>query len=105
MIVLDTNVISALIQPVPDPAVMNWLNAQQADAVWTTAVSVFESRFGFARLPVGRKRQALQEAFNRALAQMGNQVLNFDTVAANETATIAAKMEAAGRTMDFRDAM
>ena len=105
MIVLDTNVISALIQGVPDPAVVQWLNAQPGNSVWTTAISVFESRFGFARLPAGHKRQALQAAFNRALAQMGNQVLNFDTDAANETAAIAAKLEAAGRTIDFRDAM
>ena len=46
MIVLDTNVISALIKANPDAAVVNWLNAQPSDAVYTTAISIFETRVG-----------------------------------------------------------
>jgi predicted nucleic acid-binding protein len=105
MIVLDTNVISALIQGVPDAAVVNWLNAQASDAVWTTVVSVFETRVGLAIMAPGRKRQSLEEAFDNALTQMGNQVLPFDAAAANETAAIFARLRAAGRPIDLRDAM
>ncbi len=54
MIVLDTNVISALMQRDPDAMVILWLDRQPAESVWTTAVTVFEVCFGIGRLAPGR---------------------------------------------------
>ena len=48
MILLDTNVLSALMRTRPDPVVVAWLDSQAPESVWTTAVSVFEIRFGIA---------------------------------------------------------
>jgi len=39
MIVLDTNVLSALTRPMPDKAVLAWLDAQPRLSVWTTSVT------------------------------------------------------------------
>ena len=44
MILLDTNVLSALMQRQPDPAVMAWLNEQPAERIWITSITVFEAR-------------------------------------------------------------
>ena len=54
MILLDTNVVSAVMQNCPDPAVVRWLDQQPADEIWLPSVVVFELRYGLALLPGGR---------------------------------------------------
>jgi predicted nucleic acid-binding protein len=44
MILLDTNVVSALMQNRPNPDVVRWLDEQSADEVWLPSVVVFELR-------------------------------------------------------------
>ena len=65
MIILDTNVLGALMRAVPDAAVVAWLDRQPADSVWITSITLFEARFGLALLPLGRRRQTLEAAFAR----------------------------------------
>jgi hypothetical protein len=105
MIVLDTNVVSALIQTTPDPVVVSWLNLQQSDLVWTTAVSVFEIRFGLSVMPAGRRQQALLASFDQALIQMGNRVHPFDSAAAAQAASVSGRLRSIGRPIEFRDVM
>jgi predicted nucleic acid-binding protein len=104
MIVLDTNVISALMRATPDPTVVSWLDAQPAESVWTTSVCVFEIEYGLRILPDGKRRQALERTFAQALQEdLGGRVLGFDVAAARQAATIAAKLRAAGRAVHSRD--
>ena len=60
MIVLDTNVLSALMRTNPETVVVAWLDRQPADSVWLTSITVFEARFGLALLPKGRRRSGLE---------------------------------------------
>jgi predicted nucleic acid-binding protein len=69
VILLDTNVLSALMQQEADSTVVAWLDAQPAESIWTTSITVFEIRFGLKILPNGRRRRRLEEAFARALAE------------------------------------
>ena len=69
MILLDTNILSALMRDPPDAAVVAWLDKQDAARIWTTAVTVFEVRFGLARMAVGRNRVALEAAFEDLLRE------------------------------------
>ena len=55
MIILDTNVLSALMRTAPDPPVVAWLDRQPAESVWITSITVFETRLGLAVLPLGRR--------------------------------------------------
>ncbi len=104
MIILDTNVVSALMRNEPDTAVLQWLDAQPVESVWLTSITVFETRLGLARLPDGRRRQALETAFTSLLADdLENRVLVFDVPAAEQAAALAAKRQRAGRAGDFRD--
>ncbi len=104
MIVLDTNVLSALMRRQSDPTVVAWLDRQPSESVWTTAVTVFEIRFGLELLPSGRRRQQLEDAFSRAVEEdFQDRVLPFDQEAAREAATRAAERRAAGKPVDFRD--
>ena len=104
MIVLDTNVLSALMQQEADPAVLAWLDLQPSESVWTTAVTVFEIRFGLELLAPGRRKRQLEDAFSRALDEdFQGRILAFDTEAAGEAASRAAERRAVGKTVDFRD--
>ena len=104
MIILDTNVLSALMRQVPELPVVQWLDDQQADSVWITSVTLFEVRLGLALLPKGKRRQALESAFARLLSEdLEDRVLAFDGTAASEAASLAADRQKAGRTVDFRD--
>ena len=58
---LDTNVSSEMIQPVPNPAVRRWLNAQTESSLAMSVISVGEIRKGFHLLAPGRRRVALEE--------------------------------------------
>jgi toxin FitB len=104
MIVLDTNVLSALMRREADPAVVGWLDLQPSESVWTTAVTVFEIRFGLELLAPGRRRRQLEVAFSRVLDEdFEGRILPFDHEAAREAASRAAERRAAGKTVDFRD--
>jgi predicted nucleic acid-binding protein len=63
VIVLDTNVVSALMRREPDPLVVSWLDSLPAESVWTTSVTVFEIRLGLEILMEGRRRRELEEGF------------------------------------------
>jgi toxin FitB len=72
--------------------------------VWTTAVTVFEIRFGLGLLAAGRRRRLLEDAVARTLEEdLQERILPFDREAAREAAQRAAERRAAGRTVDFRD--
>ena len=104
MIVLDTDVLSALMQREPDPTVVAWLDLQPSESVWTTAVTVFEIRFGLELLAPGRRRCQLEDAFNRTLDEdFQGRIFPVDHQAADEAASRAAERRAAGKTVDFRD--
>jgi predicted nucleic acid-binding protein len=106
VIILDTNVVSALMLSTPDPAAIAWLDDQAADTVWTTTVTVFEVRYGLDRLPAGRRKRDLQAAFEQVLTEdLERRVFDFDESAASEAARLAAARERAGRTVDLRDTM
>lgn len=104
MILLDTNVLSALMRRMPERLVVDWLDRQPAESVWITSITLFEVRLGLALLPAGRRRKALQDTFARLLEDdLQNRVLDFDAAAANEAAALAAARQRAGRPVDLRD--
>ena len=104
MIILDTNVLSALMRVAPEAQVVRWLDRQPAESIWITAITLFETRLGLALLPRGRRRQSLELAFDRLLAQdLEHRVLDYDGAAALESAALAAARQRAGRTVDMRD--
>ena len=68
MILLDTNVISEAIKPMPHPSVRGWLDAQAAETLFLSSVTVAEMTFGIRMLPAGRRKQALEAALAGVLA-------------------------------------
>jgi predicted nucleic acid-binding protein len=106
VIVLDTNVLSALMRTMPDTAVVKWLDRQPADSVWITSITVFEARFGLALLPKGKRRSSLEQTFDRMLTEdLSSRVLTLDEVAAAMAAQLAAERQRSGRIVDLRDTL
>lgn len=104
MIILDTNVLSALMQRAPDAAVIQWLDRQPVESVWITSITLFDARLGLALLPGGKRRAALESALARLLEEdLEHRVLDFDAPAAVEAAILAARRQKAGRAVDIRD--
>lgn len=106
MIILDTNVVSALMQSRRNAELERWLNRNPPDAFWLTALSVFELRYGIEKLAVGRQRQELEDALNRILElDIRNDILSLDERAAAAAASIAVARERIGRPADLRDTL
>jgi hypothetical protein len=97
VIILDTNVLSALMRDEPDRRVVTWLDGQAAASTWITSVTVFEVRLGLALVPEGRRRHTLEQAFDCLLDEdLDGRILSFDKAAATEAAALAAIRERAG---------
>ena len=104
MIILDTNVLSALMRENPEKTVIQWLDQQPAESVWITSITLFEARLGLALLTRGKRRRALEAAFSQFMnTDLENRVLDFDSNAAAEAAELAAQRQKAGRSVDMRD--
>lgn len=104
MIILDTNVLSALMQQQPDPQVVAWLDDQPADTIWLNSITVFEARYGLALLPAGRRKDLLEQRFEELLQDdLQNRVLLFDLNAAAHAAQLAADHKMRGRPVEMRD--
>lgn len=104
MIILDTNVLSALMQQQPDPVVVNWLDAQPAEAIWISSITLFEARYGLALLPESQRKTLLQQRFEQLVqTDLANRVVVFDVRAAHLAAHLAAERKNRGRPVDMRD--
>ncbi|WHZ12925.1 MAG: hypothetical protein OJF60_003366 [Burkholderiaceae bacterium] len=104
MIVLDTNVLSALMQQQPDTQVVAWLDNQPAESIWISSITLFEARCGLALLAPGQRKGVLQERFDQFLQDdLENRVLPFDANAAIQAAQLATDRKARGRPVDMRD--
>ncbi|HEY3973621.1 MAG TPA: type II toxin-antitoxin system VapC family toxin [Candidatus Sulfotelmatobacter sp.] len=105
MIVLDTNVVSALMYDVPDPKVSEWLDKQPEFSIWTTSVTIFEIQSGLLVMPAGKRRSALSEAFERLLGEIDHRISFFDEEAARQAAQLNAYRQKKGTVVELRDTM
>lgn len=105
MIVLDTNVISEIFRPSPEPRVIDWLVSQTGD-VAISAITLAELLAGVRRLPDSRRKDELAERIEEAVAPYrgSRSVLAFDDGAAERYADVLASREAAGAPISTADA-
>jgi len=104
MIILDTNILSAVMQETPDPIIVEWLDSQARESIWTTAITVFEIRLELPILEKGKRRARLEQIFQLALKEiLEGRVLPFDMASAMASADIAEKRRRKGITVDMRD--
>jgi predicted nucleic acid-binding protein len=106
VILLDTDVLSALMRERPDGMVLAWMDRQPAESVWISSITLFEVRLGLELLPPAKRRRALESEFERVLRDdLEGRVLDFDGAAAVEAAALAAARQKAGRPSGVRDTL
>ena len=97
MILIDTNVVSEAMKPVPDDAVRGWLDEQAAETLYLSSVTIAELMFGIGALPKGKRKDKLASALDGVMELFADRVLPFDIDAARHYADLAVKARAAGK--------
>lgn len=105
MIILDTNVISALMRDLPDQKVVQWLDHQPEGSIWTTSITVFEIRAGLQVMPAGTRKAALWQEFEHLLDEIQHRVSVFNEEAARQATDLTAMRQRVGRVRELRDTM
>lgn len=97
MTIVDTNVISELLRPEPDPQVAAWTRLQPRGELFTTSINEGELRYGIAILPTGKRRAQLAGMADEFLiAVFAGRILAFDRAAAAGFSEIGARRRQAG---------
>ncbi len=106
VILLDTNVMSALMQNEPDRHVVRWLDRQPVSDIWLPSVVVFELRYGLGIMPEGSRRERLEQGLNNLLSHLvPGRIATLDGRSAQRAAQLAAKRKAQGTPVDLRDTL
>ena len=105
MTILDTNVVSELMRSDPASGIASWVRDRDRRELRTTAITLAEIRYGIARLPDGRRKQALLAAADEIFSAFSEQVLPVDTAAAEHYAVIVSGRERAGKPIAGFDAL
>ena len=96
MIVIDTNVLSELMRPSPDPRVVAWMSTVTPGEAATTSITIAEIGYGLRHLPRGKRRARLEGAFDSLVIELDREILAFDREAADHYARISQLRETAG---------
>ena len=105
MIVLDTNVVSEIMKPLPSAEVQQWMSGKLRDELFTTVITVAEVLYGIELLPQGKRREALLREANAVFGEdFVRQILTFDEPAAHTCASISAFRRIHGRPITTQDA-
>lgn len=105
MIMLDTNVLSEIMRPVPDPTMMSWLDPIDRSEAWTTSITVYELEFGVFKLDPGRKRDERRSEVDRVLRLFAHRIMPLEQRGAAVAAELFHERRRVGRTVDLRDTL
>jgi len=105
MILLDTNILSELMRPVPEPSVLHWIDGIKEIDTWISAITVSEIKLGIAILPAGRRKTLFFELADEVfIGDFQNRCLPFDCEASQEYVRIVAERKQAGLPITVEDA-
>ncbi|MES2951257.1 MAG: type II toxin-antitoxin system VapC family toxin [Pseudomonadota bacterium] len=102
---LDTCVLSELVKPAPEPAVLRWMAARQEQTLFVSAMTLAELHRGVAKLPVSRRRTELSNWLEKLENSFEERVLPFGQSTAKPWAAMCARADAAGATLAAFDSI
>ncbi len=104
-VLLDTNVLSELMRPLPSASVLAWFEQQKTAIFYTSAITQAELLLGVALLPNGKRRDLIAGAIEQMFKQdFIGLCLPFDDLAAQEYATLVAMRTHSGLPISTEDA-
>lgn len=106
MIILDSNVVSEILRPKPDAAVVSWLESQPRNQLFTTTITRAEILYGVRLLSTGQRKQKLWRAALAIFVEdLADRILSFDNASADLYAEIGATRRSTGKPISQFDAM
>ena len=99
---VDANVLSEATKPLPEPKVVEWLRANEAELA-VDPIILGEIRFGINRLPAGRRKVRLERWFAGGVEKLV--CLPIEAATGIRWAQLLAKLRSAGHTMPFKDSL
>lgn len=103
---LDTNVLSELVRPTPNAAVVRWIDQQGALDLALSVLTLGELERGIALLADGRRRRTLTEWVRKDLPkQFLGRVLDIDATTAATWGALSARASKLGRTLPVVDGL
>ena len=104
MILLDTNVISALMQPNFEAKIEDWLNNEDDNHIYISCISIAEIEYGIALLPLGRRQRDLRRFADDFFQAFSEHSLYFGDMAAQVYGSVRANRRKIGRPIHVPDA-
>jgi predicted nucleic acid-binding protein len=105
VIILDTNIVSELMRPMPSPAVPRLLSKYSAEELYSSSITLAEVLYGIELLAAGKRKNELLAGADRLFnSVLGRRILGFDESAAHQFSRIAAERRRRGRPITELDA-
>ncbi len=105
-IIVDTNVVSEMMRDNPNPDVRDWIDQQNEEELYLSAISEAELLYGIELLSEGRRRDNLETALIEVLRDdFFGRVLPFDSAATRFYGIIRAERRASGKKHTAEDCM
>jgi predicted nucleic acid-binding protein len=103
---LDTNCISELVRPKPEPRVMDWMEAADEAILYLSVLTVGEIRKGLAGLPQSKRRTRLETWLEVELqARFAGRIVPIDAAIADRWGLIAAEARRKGKALPIIDGL
>jgi toxin FitB len=103
---LDTNCISELIRPKPEPRVVDWMRAVDESLLYLSVLTLGEIRTGAAILPQSKRRTHLESWLELDVrVRFSGRILAIDDVVADRWGWLTAEAERKGRPLAAVDGL
>lgn len=103
---LDTDVISQRLKPIPNARVMAWMQQVDVRDLYLSSMTLFEIRTGIESMDPGKKRNAIDRWLVQDLLPVfQDRILPVDAAVANECGLLVARSIQAGHTPGVEDAL
>lgn len=99
---VDANVLSEAVKPIPEPKVLAWLRANETELAINPIV-LGELQYGILLLPVGKKRDQLRKWLLSGIQYLA--MLDWDANTAMEWARLLAELKTKGHAMPIKDSL
>ena len=100
---LDTNVVSEVTKPNPDPMVIDFLSTESD--LWVSTLVLHELEFGLGLLPAGRRRDRIRTQLLSFVAEYSSRVLSLGSQEARHAARFRCRRHRTGRPVNLGDAL
>jgi predicted nucleic acid-binding protein len=103
---LDTNCISELVRPKPEPRVVEWMEAADEMMLYLSVLTLGEIRKGLAGLTQGKRRTHLETWLQVELqTRFAGRILPIDAAIADRWGLIAAETKRRGKVLSIIDGL